>query len=180
MDILEILKIAALSMLMGYVLAMFNAPDMDRDALIERYFRNRNASKKIKPNYVLIILVTVGSLSFVRDVIVGSTPYGSTTIGGVLEKGQYTEEYYVFAFPDKSESLNYKVKAQIHSQRKYDGLESKRTYEVEKIHLPQGDYATFGNAAGTGYSLALDREVALHDDNGRQWVIRLTSEKVLP
>lgn len=145
----------------------------------ERYFRNRNASKKIKPNYVLIILVTVGSLSFVEGCHCWEFSLWKHDHRRCARKGQYTEEYYVFAFPDKSESLNYKVKTKFILERKYDGLESKRTYEVEKIHLPQGDYATFGNAAGTGYSLALDREVALHDDNGRQWVIRLTSEKVL-
>lgn len=111
--------------------------------------------------------------------MVGCTPLGTTTIDGALEKGEYSEDYYVFAFPDDSDALNYRVKARIHSYTKLESMELIRRYEVERIELPEGIHATFESHMGSGYSLEPDRKVMVRDDNGRRWGIQLTRDKVL-
>ncbi len=159
MDIINMLQVAAFSILLGYVLATIpNTSD-------------RN------PRILLMVLVVIVSLVFVRDVIVGSTPFGSTTIGGVLEKRDYVEQYYVFAFPESSGAMSYKVKAEIHSYREYDGLDLNRVYEINRLFLPDGGTVTFRATLRSGYSLEPGRMVPVKDDAGRAWRIQLTEEK---
>lgn len=178
MDGIEIMQLMAFSVLFGYVFAMLCETDAE-SPLYSRYARPVGMQKKIKPTYLILLLVVVGSITFARDVIVGCTPFGTTTIGGTLEKGDYVEDYYVFAFEGASESLNYRVKARIHSYSKLEGMEMLRRYEVERIQLLDGTYATFDAKARSGYSLEPDRRIMVRDDNGKSWGIQLTREKAL-
>lgn len=177
MNIIAMLNVAVLCILLGYMLAIFPEPsgDTDRKNLWGRV-KQRGPKKERSPR-VLAILVLIVSLIFVRDVIVGSTPFGSTTIGGFLEKRDYTETYYVFAFPEGSGAMNYRVKAEIHSYTRYRGIGSLRVYALERIHMPDGGTVTFLEQAGSGHSLEPYRMVSVTDDDGRKWRIELTEEK---
>lgn len=179
MDVINMLQVAAFSILLGYVLATL--PNTSGISVRRAHGRSadwRGAEADRNPGILLMVLVVIVSLVFVRDVIVGSTPFGSTTIGGVMEKRDYVEEYYVFAFPDSSGAMSYKVKAEIHSYRKYDGLDLNRVYEINRIFLPDGRAVTFNGTVRSGYSLDPGRMVPVKDDAGRVWRIQLTEEKV--
>ncbi len=178
MDIIEIMQLVALSALFGYVLAGISGA-VPEEAAYGRASRTPGMQKRIKPGHLLLILVAVGSLGFVRDVIVGSTPFGTTVIDGVLEKREYSEEYYVFVFPDDDKVMSYRVKARIHSYSKLENMERIRRYEVERIDLPDGAVATFEWLKGSGYSLQTDRTVVVRDDNGKPWGILLTRDRFL-
>lgn len=178
MDIIEMMQVLALSALFGYVLAAMSGGG-SVESSYGRAPRTSDTQKRIKPGHLLLILVVVGSLSFVRDVIVGSTPFGTTVIDSVLEKREYSEEYYVFAFPDDEKITSYRVKARIHSYSKLENMERIRRYEVERIDLPDGVVATFELRKGSGYSLEVDRIITVRDDNGKQWGIQLTRDKFL-
>lgn len=180
MDIIEVLQIAAFSILLGYMLAFM--PEIRKEAFgagsLESWHHRRASDDSVRAGTVLAILVLIVSLIFVRDVIVGSTPFGTEAIGSVLEKREYTAEYYVLAFPDQSASLNYRVAAEIHATMRRDGMESERVYELNRFIWPQNGSIYFIHAAGSGYSLELERAVAVTDDDGRKWHIQLTHEKV--
>lgn len=178
MDGIEIMQVVAISILFGYVFATLSGADKE-SLSYSRYMRPSGTENKMKPTYLILLLVVVGSITFARDVIVGCTPFGTTTIGGALEKGEYSEDYYVYAFDGDSESLNYWAKARIHSYFKREGMERMRRYEVVRIQLLDGVYATFNAQAGSGYSLEPDQRIMVRDDNGKLWKIRLTREKVL-
>lgn len=181
MDAVDIMRIAGFALLMGYILGV--DPEYAPGGLGGGYQpggptqREKDNGKRL--SRVLVILVLVGSLGFVRDVIVGSTPFGTETIGGVLEKGSYEAPYYILAFPEAGGALNYKVGAEIHSELKYDGFQSRRMYEVESFQWPQGGTVTFNKLSSSGYSLEPDRIIVIRDDDGKAWGIQLTREKVL-
>lgn len=178
LDIISVLQIAALSMLLGYMLTVLPGVSKGPGNAYDRSRKSRrNADEGERPGALLLILVLVGSLTFARDVIVGSTPFGSTRIGGTFEKGEYTEEYYVLAFPEGSRDLNYKVKAEIQASIRYEGFELVRVYRIMKIAWPQGGTTTFEKEGARGYSLEPEKLVAVSDDDGKVWEIQLTEEK---
>ncbi len=177
MNIIVMLNVAVLCILLGYMLATVpeSPENTDRKTLWGRI--KRPGAKKEKSPRVLAVLVLIVSLIFVRDVIVGSTPFGSTTMGGFLEKGNYRETYYVFAFPEGSEAMNYRVKAEIHSYTRYRGIGPNRVYQLDRIRMPDGGTVTFMEQAGSTYTLKPYELVTVTDDDGRKWRIQLTKDK---
>lgn len=177
MRAVNLIELMAFSLLMGYALAF--VPGLLRDIYGRKKALPKTESGE-DPRAILMILVLVVVVIFVRDVIVGSTPFGTETLGGFLEKREYTADYYVLAFPQGSESLNYRVVARLHAYRSQEVFGSIRKYEVLSFQGHDGARVTFSQQAGTGYSLVLNQRVPLVDDDGRRWAIQLTAEKANP
>lgn len=177
MNIIATLHVAVLCILLGYVIA--TAPDTFGDAPWNERYRHqgRRPLKKERSPRILLVLVFIVSLIFIRDVIVGSTPFGISTIGSVLEKRDYRERYFVYAFPEGSEEMSYRVEAEIHAYMQNSIFGADRIYELEKLRMPDGSSVAFSKLAGSGYSLEPHRIVNLLDDNGRKWRIELTEVK---
>lgn len=109
--------------------------------------------------------------------IIPSTSLGSTTIGSLFEKEEYEEKYYVYMYPEKSQSENYKLEADIISKMTSRGDDNERGYFIEKVYFPNGGYITFYNSIGWE-SLRIGEKIRTLDDKEKYWDIELTKEKV--
>lgn len=178
MSITSLLQVAVFCILLGYMLGMI--PELPKDK-VRKYFGgtgdSNNTGDDRNPRMLLIVLVSIIALIFARDVLIGTTPLGNTAIGGFFEKREYVEEYYVFAFPERTGAMSYKVKAEIRAYAVNRGFGLSRMYEVNRIFMPDGGTVSFTEKTGSGYSLRPDRMIAITDDNGRHWRIQLTREK---
>jgi hypothetical protein len=102
--------------------------------------------------------------------------FGESKLGSLLEKPDYTTQYYVNLFADKGNSKNYRVVADIHvySTVEQDGEDSysEKHIVVEKVYWPNGGYTTFDDCeledGDSGYCT---------DDEDRSWYIELTDKQ---
>lgn len=113
-------------------------------------------------------LITIGIGFCIIVTITIRTKFGSTNIGGLFERLNYTENYYVNLFPENAKSKNYKVEAEI---EKTDG-----EYYLIEAHFPNGGYLTFYDSL-YWEPLKLNGKVYLIDDSGKGWNVELTSQK---
>jgi hypothetical protein len=98
--------------------------------------------------------------------IIKYTPYGSKQVGSIVEKYEYTTEYYVNLFPEDAKAKNYRVKAEIRAE---SGL-----YYLECVTMPNGGKIYFDPFD----SLVLNEKVKQFDVNDRLWYVELINKKV--
>lgn len=121
-----------------------------------------------------------------------SRNYGEERLGSFFEKPEYKTQYYVLIFPDNSISKNYKLVADIEVSSEIDSYEdddgsgigvfaypitrsySHRLINIDKVYLPNGGYLTFDDC-----ELEKNAKAYCTDQDGRQWTIELTPEKVI-
>lgn len=177
MNIVAALQVIVMSMVFGYVLA--GSPPIDGTVLMRLIRKEplRPGKDRVGPAVLLVLIVSVGLIAFGRDVFIGITPYGTTTMGGFLESRAYTESYYVFLFPDRSKPLNYKVPAVIHAQMQWNGAIAVRTYRIQSAMHPEMGRLRFLEALEADYTLSESRIVEVVDTEGRRWGVQLTHEK---
>lgn len=113
-------------------------------------------------------LITIGVGFCVIVTIAANTKLGSTNIGGLFERINYTESYYVNLFPENANDKNYKVKAEI--EKIGNG------YYISKAYFSNGGYITFNNN-GTDKSLKVSSKIGIYDDEDKYWRVELTTQK---
>lgn len=94
---------------------------------------------------------------------------GSTQIGNIFESEKYNEQYYVYLYPDKNGTKNYKVKADIYKNG--------RDYYLETAYFNNGGYITFDNY-GYDDSLEVGEKIRVRDDEDKVWYIELSKQRV--
>lgn len=113
-----------------------------------------------------LITVCVGFCIIVT--IAANTKLGSTNIGGLFERINYTESYYINLFPENANDKNYKVKAEIEKMGS--------RYYINKAYFSNGGYITFNNN-GRNSSLKIGSKIGIYDDKDKYWRVELTNEK---
>lgn len=113
-------------------------------------------------------LITIGIGFCIAVTIAINTKLGSTNIGGLFERINYTENYYVNLFPENAKSKNYKVEAEIEA--------AGGKYYIIKAYFPNGGHLTFYDSLYF-WPLKLNERVYLVDDSGTSWLVELTSQK---
>lgn len=113
-------------------------------------------------------LITIGVGFCIIVTIAANTKLGSTNIGGLFERINYTESYYVNLFRENAESKNYKVEAEI---EKTGG-----EYYIVKAYFPNSGHITFYNSL-YGDPLEVNKPIYLIDDNNKGWRVELTTQK---
>lgn len=128
----------------------------------------------------IYLLFAWGKNSYIRT-------YGDEIIGSYFEKSEYNTQYYVNVFPDDEGSKNYRLPAEIHVYSETEegetsedrfGQEHTETYTtkyiiIEKAFWPNGGYLDFDDC-----QLEIGDKVLCSDQEGRDWYIELTNEKV--
>lgn len=110
---------------------------------------------------------------------------GTTQIGSIIEKREYTENYYVYMrYSEKSEK-SYKLKARIRKDTDYDNSgDTPRTFEgyyIEKLYFKNGGHITFlerDQEANSFEELEPYKETSVTALDGKEYLITLTKEKV--
>ena len=103
--------------------------------------------------------------------LIPTTKYGSDTINSIFEMNEYTTKYYVHLYPEDNKSKNYKVEADIESNLDEEG----RKYHIVKAYFDSKRYITFTDWD----SLHPNKKVMIRDDDGKDWDVELTTEKVV-
>ncbi len=107
--------------------------------------------------------------------------YQREEVGSLLEKRDYTARYYVNLFPEEHDSKNYRVSADIQATKESyndgDTSYSYRVYYIERAYFPNGGSVSFEDN-GYNESLVVGEKISVLDDDGKEWYVELTSEKV--
>lgn len=128
----------------------------------------------------IYLLFAWGKNSYIRS-------YGDEILGSYFEKSEYKTQYYVNVFPDDEGSKNYRLPADIHVYSETEegetsedrfGQEHTESYTtkyiiVDKVFWPNGGYLDFDDC-----QLEIGDKVLCSDQEGRDWYIELTNEKV--
>lgn len=128
----------------------------------------------------IYLLFAWGKNSYIRS-------YGDEILGSYFEKSEYKTQYYVNVFPDDEGSKNYRLPADIHVYTETEegetsedrfGQEHTETYTtkyiiIDKVFWPNGGYLDFDDC-----QLEMGDKVLCSDQEGRDWYIELTNEKV--
>jgi hypothetical protein len=126
------------------------------------------------------LLFAWGKNSYIRS-------YGDEILGSYFEKSEYKTQYYVNVFPDDEDSKNYRLPADIHVYSETEegetsedrfGQEHTETYTnkyiiLDKAFWPNGGYLDFHDC-----QVEIGDKVLCSDQDGRNWYIELTNEKV--
>lgn len=94
--------------------------------------------------------------------------FGSTVPGGLFEKREYEEWFYVNLFPESATSKNYRVPGLI-VRRDGGG------YVLHSVTFPNGGMVEFG---WQGSEFETDRRSSQRDEQGREWKVEFTGQKV--
>jgi len=128
----------------------------------------------------IYLLFAWGKNSYIRS-------YGDEILGSYFEKPEYKTQYYVNVFPDDKGIKNYRLQAFIHVYSETEegetsedrfGQELTESYTtkyiiVDKVFWPNGGYLDFDDC-----QLEIGDKVLCSDQEGRDWYIELTNEKV--
>lgn len=129
-----------------------------------RFLKDPTFSKK------LIIVATLGVLNLFLNFY-----FQNEIIGSYFEKEYYSTKYYINLYPDKGNTKNYSLKADIQAEYRDVSM----TYCMGKIYFPNGGYLTFDNMINSkDHPLKLNEKVLVQDDNAKYWYVELTSRKV--
>lgn len=150
--------------------------------LIWEGVERKNFFSPIIIGHVLIIcmLFVWGKNSYIRS-------YGDEILGSYLEKFEYKTQYYVKVFPNTVDSKSYVLPADIHVYTESEegetmedrfGQEHTETYTtkyiiLDKVFWPNGGYLVFDDC-----QLEMGNQVSCSDQEGIEWYIELTNEKV--
>ncbi len=101
------------------------------------------------------------------------SPFASSSIGSFIEKSEYTQYYYVYLYPEGSESKNYKVKAEIYAHYVEYPDSRERVYSIVKAWFTNNGYITFLSDQKT---LIVGKKVPQQDSDDKWWDVELTTE----
>lgn len=97
--------------------------------------------------------------------------WGTDTIYSFFSKNEFETRYYVHLFPEGSKSKNYLVPADLYV---YDD-----NIIIKKVYWPNGGYTTFDRFGDMNQQdFYLEGHTSIEDDEGREWTIVLTKNKV--
>jgi hypothetical protein len=120
----------------------------------------------------------LGAATLIAIVIMMTLPYtrfGSTTIGSLIERREYTEYYYANLSEDYNASVNYRVKAKIYSYiGELDNI-SKHIYIVEAVYSDKNELIYSDDSWTTEIELGEKSYIELN--SGEQCYIELTNKK---
>lgn len=137
----------------------------------------KNEKLNIKFDKKINTLIFISVTCFIINEI-SSSPLGSTQIGSLIEKPEYTEKYYVYLYPEGSQSKNYKLEADISAKIiKYEEG-SEREYFIDKAYFPNGGYIAFDYEDNYSDPLQIGKRTTFRDNKSKYWDIELTKEKV--
>lgn len=123
--------------------------------------------KKLVSCFILVIILSV--------LIIPYTKFGSTTIGSLIEKREYTEYYYAYLFDNFDSSMSNRVKIKIYSHiAELDNI-SQRVYIVEEVYSDKNNLIYKDDSWTTEVELNKKRYIEL--DSGKQCYIELTNKK---
>lgn len=100
---------------------------------------------------------------------------GTTSIGSLFERADYSEYYYVNMAPKGYNSENYSVVALIHASTRNYG--KRRVYMIEKAIYPNYGNVTFYNSDNPDYALRVGEQIQVKDDKQKIWFIQLSTQK---
>jgi hypothetical protein len=129
----------------------------------------------IGQSIAILLFFSWGKNSYVRN-------FGDEIIGSFLEKPEYTTQYYINLFSDDNLIKKYHLPAevQVTTDLDYEETGEGNTVSIEtkyviikKVFLPDGSYLKFDNC-----KTDLTYRLIGSDQNGREWEIQLTNEKV--
>lgn len=129
---------------------------------------------------VIYLLFAWGKNSYIRS-------YGDEIIGSYFEKSEYKTRYYVNVFSDDEGIKNYRLPADIYVYseteegetsedrfgQEHTGANITKYIIIEKVFWPKGGYLYFEDC-----HLEIGDKVLCRDQEGRDWYIELTNEKV--
>jgi len=100
-------------------------------------------TKHLKVSYTLVVwtiicVVVIGLLWGIASELFGA---GEKSIGALLEKREYSAQYWVYLQPDGADAKNYRVKGDI---ERVSGDDSGQ-YMLDKVYWPNGGYTTFSD-----------------------------------
>ncbi|MDF2800800.1 MAG: hypothetical protein K0S61_703 [Anaerocolumna sp.] len=127
--------------------------------------------KTILAYLIVLIVLTIAFIPYTR--------FGSTNIGSIIEKREYSEYYYINLFKDDLSNENIRLKAKINSSTPSFGDTGERTYYIEEIYLDDGNVIEFYNS-GDFQSLEIGKKIWIPDDEDNDRYIELTKQKVSP
>ena len=133
--------------------------------------------------YLLIFIIISGILGPLYAPI-AIFHAGTTQIGSIIEKREYTENYYVYMRKSETSEKNYKLKARIRKDINYmdDGDTSRKFegYYIEELYFQNGKHITFlesDQETNVLEELEPYTEVSVMAQNGQEYFITLTREK---
>ncbi len=131
-------------------------------------------------SFFIYLIYCIGEETYIRN-------FGNEIIGSYFEKPEYYAQYYVNLFPEVNSIKNYRLPADVHvfsiteegeTYEEYRGMEHTEIYTIKylslkKIYWPNGGYLVFDES-----HLIMGEKVKCVDQDGKEWFIELTNEKV--
>jgi len=100
--------------------------------------------------------------------------WGNDTIGSVFARSNFNTTYYVNVFENSNNAKNYRFKADV----TVEYSEGERIIILKKVYFPNDGYLIFKDTDYMITNLKPYEKVRFEDDNGNEWYIELTNEKV--